>query len=168
MGATFFNSGAALWDAFTQGIASKLSGPAEMVKAGLQYVRNMLPFSDAKEGPLSQLTKSGRAIMTTIASGVPQGYGLLQAAVATGFGGIELQPELPFTWPMADPMDPVDKNNGRREPKESILDRFSKKIDRRLAIYGDVNMKVNKMDDADSLVQTLRMIADQEGDDDED
>ena len=168
MGATFFNSGAALWDAFTQGIASKLSGPAEMVKAGLQYVRNMLPFSDAKEGPLSQLTKSGRAIMTTIASGVPQGYGLLQAAVATGFSGIELQPELPFTWPMADPMDPVDKNNGRREPKESILDRFSKKMDRRLAIYGDVNMKVNKMDDADSLVQTLRMIADQEGDDYED
>ena len=106
--------------------------------------------------------------MTTIASGVPQGYGLLQAAVATGFSGIELQPELPFTWPMADPMDPVDKNNGRRKPKESILDRFSKKIDRRLAIYGDVNMKVNKMDDADSLVQTLRMIADQEGDDYED
>lgn len=69
---------------------------------------------------------------------------------------------------MADPMDTVEKNNGRREPKESILDRFSKKIDRRLAIYGDVNMKVNKMDDADSLVQTLRMIADQEGDDDED
>lgn len=29
-------------------------------------------------------------------------------------------------------------------------------------------MKVNKMDDADSLVQTLRMIADQEGDDYED
>ncbi|MDR3561909.1 MAG: phage tail tape measure protein [Negativicutes bacterium] len=66
----FFNSGAALWDAFTGGIRSALYGPVEAVQEGLQWVRNLLPFSDAKEGPLSQLSKSGRALMSTLAEGV--------------------------------------------------------------------------------------------------
>ena len=95
MQSTFETSGAALWDAFCNGIRSVLSKPAELVQEGLQMVRNLLPFSDAKEGPLSQLTRSGRAVLSTIAEGVPGSYGKLQAAVATGFEGIDLSPELP-------------------------------------------------------------------------
>lgn len=95
MQSTFETSGAALWDAFCNGIRSVLSKPAELVQEGLQMVRNLLPFSDAKEGPLSQLTRSGRAVLSTIAEGVPESYGKLQAAVATGFEGIDLSPDLP-------------------------------------------------------------------------
>lgn len=95
MQSTFERSGAALWDAFCNGIRSVLSKPAELVQEGLQMVRNLLPFSDAKEGPLSQLTKSGRAVMATIAEGVPGSYGKLQGAVADGFEGIDLRPSLP-------------------------------------------------------------------------
>ena len=95
MRSTFERSGAALWEAFCNGIRSVLAKPAELVQEGLQMVRNLLPFSDAKEGPLSQLTRSGRAVMTTMAEGVPGGYGKLQDAVTSGFEGIDLHPDLP-------------------------------------------------------------------------
>ena len=42
----------------------------DAVKGGLQNIRNMLPFSDAKEGPLSTLTLSGQRTMTTYAHGL--------------------------------------------------------------------------------------------------
>ena len=81
---TFFNSGAALWEAFTGGIRSALSGPAEAVQEGLQWIRNMLPFSDAKEGPLSQLTHNGKKLMSTIAEGVTIEAPKLHDAVGDG------------------------------------------------------------------------------------
>ena len=36
----------------------------------MQKIRNLLPFSDAKEGPLSTLTLSGQRTMTTYAHGL--------------------------------------------------------------------------------------------------
>jgi len=38
----------------------------------LGSIRNMLPFSDAKEGPLSSLSQSGAAFVTTFAGGAQQ------------------------------------------------------------------------------------------------
>jgi hypothetical protein len=67
---TFFDAGAALWGAFTGGIRAFLSSPAAAVEEGLAAVRNLLPFSDAKTGPLSQLTENGRRLMATIGEGV--------------------------------------------------------------------------------------------------
>ena len=52
------------------GIQSAFSEAVEAVKGGLQRIRNMLPFSDAKEGPLSTLTLSGKRTMTTYAHGL--------------------------------------------------------------------------------------------------
>ena len=84
MGTTFFTSGAALWEAFTSGIRSALSGPVKVVQQGLQWIRNLLPFSDAKEGPLSQLTRSGRALMSTLAEGVGIEAPVLKERVSNG------------------------------------------------------------------------------------
>ena len=86
----FTTSGAALWEAFTEGIRSKLTGTVEAVKAGLQWIRNLLPFSDAKEGPLSTLTLSGTRLMTTIAEGVEIGTPYLMGAVASGLGNLPI------------------------------------------------------------------------------
>ncbi|MCY4671338.1 MAG: hypothetical protein OXC29_25535, partial [Rhodococcus sp.] len=52
------------------------------VKSGLGAVRNLLPFSDAKEGPLSDLSASGRAFWETFARGVESGAPLGVGAVA--------------------------------------------------------------------------------------
>ncbi len=68
-------SGRALIQTFVAGVKSAASAPVEAVKGVLSRVRKLLPFSDAKEGPLSQLTKSGQAIVKTLAQGalsVPQ------------------------------------------------------------------------------------------------
>jgi hypothetical protein len=47
--------------------------PAEMVGKAFKKVREFLPFSDAKKGPLSELTKSGKSVMTTMGQGVRKG-----------------------------------------------------------------------------------------------
>lgn len=69
--------GRKLWQTFTDGLKSMISAPVEIVKSGLQAIRNMLPFSDAKEGPLSTLTLSGQRMMETLATGVGAGAGAL-------------------------------------------------------------------------------------------
>jgi len=47
--------------------------------------RQLMPFSDAKEGPFSQLTYSGGAIMSTMAEGVMAGASLLHGAMDDAF-----------------------------------------------------------------------------------
>lgn len=68
----FRESGKKILTTFTEGIKSAISAPVEAVKGGLQKIRNMLPFSDAKTGPLSTLTLSGHRTMTTYATGLQQ------------------------------------------------------------------------------------------------
>lgn len=85
---TFFTSGASLWDAFCAGIKSAVNGPIDAVREGLARIRRMLPFSDAKEGPLSTLTLSGSRLMTTLATGVNTGSPALHSAVEKGLSSI--------------------------------------------------------------------------------
>lgn len=66
----FFDSGKKIVTTFANGIKSAFTGAVDAVKGGLQRIRNMLPFSDAKEGPLSTLTLSGQRTMTTFAHGL--------------------------------------------------------------------------------------------------
>lgn len=65
-----FESGKKIIETLVSGIKSMASAPVEAVKGAFSKVRNLLPFSDAKEGPLSQLTASGQAIMSTLGSGI--------------------------------------------------------------------------------------------------
>lgn len=66
----FFQSGQRIVTTLANGIKSAFSTAVEAVKGGLQRIRNLLPFSDAKEGPLSTLTLSGQRTMTTYAHGL--------------------------------------------------------------------------------------------------
>jgi TP901 family phage tail tape measure protein len=63
-------SGAQLNDAFASGIQSNASAPAAAFGNSLQGVGRQMPHSDAPEGPLSQITASGRALTDTFASGM--------------------------------------------------------------------------------------------------
>lgn len=66
----FKESGAKVMDTFTEGIKAAVNKPVEAVKGALAKVRELLPFSDAKEGPLSQLTLSGKRVFETINTGM--------------------------------------------------------------------------------------------------
>ena len=68
----FRESGGKIMDTFTEGIKSAVSKPVEAVKGALSKIRQMLPFSDSKEGPLSQLTLSGRKVFETLDAGMSQ------------------------------------------------------------------------------------------------
>lgn len=82
----FYNSGKALVQAFGDGIAGAFGQVKNTVSNGLNSVRKLLPFSDAKEGPLSDLTLSGRRLMETIAEGVVQGAPTLHQEISASLG----------------------------------------------------------------------------------
>ncbi len=63
-------SGAALITTFVSGIKAMAMAPIETVQGVLAKVREYLPFSDAKVGPLSTLTASGAAFLTTFTEGI--------------------------------------------------------------------------------------------------
>lgn len=67
---SLFDSGRKLLQTLANGIKSAVSIPVNAIKGALSKVRKYLPFSDAKEGPLSELTASGMAIMHTLSQGM--------------------------------------------------------------------------------------------------
>lgn len=86
----FRESGRKIIETFTSGIMSAISAPAKAVKDGLQKVRNLLPFSDAKEGPLSTLTLSGQRMLETVSTGIDLSSDLPAERVQESLGKIEL------------------------------------------------------------------------------
>jgi hypothetical protein len=63
-------SGSQLNDAFAEGIQSNAAAPAASFGNSIQGIGRQMPHSDAQEGPLSELTSSGRALTDTFASGM--------------------------------------------------------------------------------------------------
>jgi TP901 family phage tail tape measure protein len=88
--ADFRQSGSDLIQAFVDGVTSLINKPYEVVEKGLVKLRRLLPFSDAKEGPLSTLTRSGRAMIETFANGISQRSGLLKQVTAAALAGAAL------------------------------------------------------------------------------
>ena len=73
LGSTFFNAGKGLIDMMAKGISNAASKVISKVKDLAQKVRNFLPFSPAKEGPLSDLDKLdfGGPIADSITGAMP-------------------------------------------------------------------------------------------------
>ena len=87
-GINLFESGAKLISTLVEGIKSAAMAPVNAMSDVFKSVREYLPFSDAKVGPLSDLTLSGSRIPGTISEGVTQGMPSLRQAVASGLGGV--------------------------------------------------------------------------------
>ena len=145
----FKDSGAALLGAFTDGIKSMINQPVELVKTGLEKVRNLLPFSDAKEGPLSTLTKSGMAMIDTFGAGIQRTLPRLHGMMTAGFGDL-----------------PVAAAGGYGQVKVPVSDFFSKEKSSRtnadrpaINIYGDIIIKAEKLDDEESVYKVFRRLA---------
>lgn len=85
IGSLFYDSGKAIIETLVNGIKSVAMAPVNAIKNVMEKVREFLPFSDAKKGPLSELTYSGGAIMTTLSKGVWKQQGALQDAVSSAF-----------------------------------------------------------------------------------
>lgn len=77
----FFESGKAIISTLVDGIKAMADGPVDAIKGVLDSVRDFLPFSDAKKGPLSSLTHNGGKIVTTMAEGIYKQKGALATAM---------------------------------------------------------------------------------------
>lgn len=71
----FRNAGRALLTAFGRGIFEGLKMAMDPIAAMFGWIGDRLPHSDAKKGPLSTLTRAGRATPETFAKGMRQGEG---------------------------------------------------------------------------------------------
>ena len=101
----FFESGKRIVTTFANGIKSAFTGAVDAVKGGLQRIRNLLPFSDAKEGPLSTLTLSGQRTMTTYAHGLELAQDAPAQAIEKGLNSAKATLE-------REPVQKIDLPNG--------------------------------------------------------
>ena len=93
--AWFGEAGARLVNTFVDGIKSVAMAPINAVKGIFNKIGNLFPHSDAKEGPLSTLTLSGKKTMTTFAEGVALAEDAPANAITKGLEGakVSLQQE---------------------------------------------------------------------------
>ena len=91
----FKDCGKKIIETLVGGIVSVATKPVEAIKGIFDKVRKLLPFSDAKEGPLSQLTLSGSRVMTTIAQGIETEAAAPANAVDQGFARINTNLDKP-------------------------------------------------------------------------
>ena len=89
------DAGVAAVTSFADGIKSKITEPVDTVKDMASDVRDHLPFSDAKEGPLADLSQTGPAFMQTLAEGMAQNRGLVEAESEQTAAAMEPGPEAP-------------------------------------------------------------------------
>jgi TP901 family phage tail tape measure protein len=87
--AWFGESGKKIVDTLVNGIKSVAMKPVDAVKGIFDKVRKLLPFSDAKEGPLSHLTLNGRRVMETVTTGINQTSDMPSKAVDKSFKKVD-------------------------------------------------------------------------------
>ena len=71
-GPQMFEAGKGFLQSFIDGFLSVKDDLIGAVTGALSDARDLLPFSDAKKGPLADLTASGRAIVDTLSAGIRQ------------------------------------------------------------------------------------------------
>ena len=100
-----FKAGSKIISTLIDGIKSKAKAIYEAVKGTLSKVRNLLPFSPAKEGPLSDLHKTGLRFVETIAQGIKgdsifaKVFSILEG-VAQRLGSVEFLTQVNFSTPL--------------------------------------------------------------------
>lgn len=150
----FFTSGQRIVTTFANGIKSAFSTAVNAVKGGLQKIRNMLPFSDAKEGPLSTLTLSGQRTMTTYAHGLTLAQNAPAEAMEQGLqkAGATLEREpakkVSFNRKDEDDRDNENESSGSGGGKQVIIQKLLMQVD------------LKKIKDLQQLLALLKEIED--------
>ena len=88
---SLYDSGMKMLQTLTDGIKAAAYAPVEAIGEVLGKVREYLPFSDAKVGPLSQLTLSGQKVVDTLREGMLSAKPLTDASSSqfgSALGGI--------------------------------------------------------------------------------
>ena len=141
----FFESGQKVVSTFADGIRSAFTGAVDAVKGGLQRIRNMLPFSDAKEGPLSTLTLSGQRTMTTYASGLEKATNAPAQAVEKGLSAANNVLEKTTLNPA---IEPIESNAAQAIETEKPKPTLNREPVKKVSLSGNEEGKDNKGGDS--------------------
>ena len=158
----FRNSGAKIMTTFTEGIKSAINHPIEAVKSGLAKIRRMLPFSDAKEGPLSQLTLSGNKVLSTVATGIKQSENLPSEAVQRSFEKVDFTTKKNVSKVNINNTEERTSANG--SPKSTAGEK--KTIIQKVILNVDVS-KIKKLNDLLKLLEEMNDFTNSNADDEE-
>lgn len=151
----FKNSGSRIMDTFASGIKSAINKPVEAVKGGLQKIRNMLPFSDAKTGPLSKLTLSGNKVLSTLSTGIKQSENLPAEAVNQSFEKIDLSvKKRPGKTGLKQDEERAGINEGTEKPegKKTVIERLMLNVD--LKTIKDLQALLKLMDEIEDYTNS--------------
>lgn len=167
--AWFGEAGRRLVTTFVDGIKSVAMAPINAVKGIFGKISNLFPHSDAKEGPLSTLTLSGKKTMTTFAEGVTLAEDAPANAITRSLEGakVSLQQEAPKPVRLGGGTDEeADAGDGSGSPgrdgkvfiiKKLVLQVDVKKIKQLqdlLEIVGELEDKINSGEDPDDVPET--------------
>ncbi|EJQ53522.1 hypothetical protein IEQ_01020 [Bacillus cereus BAG6X1-2] len=83
-----YNSGKGLLSSFTNGVKQGFNGAIDAVWSGMKSIRQYLPFSPAKKGPLSDLDKSGEAFFPTWYNAAMTQIKPMEKAIGSAFSGV--------------------------------------------------------------------------------
>ncbi len=72
-GLSLFEAGRRILRTLVEGLKSVAAEPVKALKAVLEKIRGLLPFSPARWGPLADLHLTGRRLMETVAAGIEPG-----------------------------------------------------------------------------------------------
>lgn len=167
--AWFGEAGRRLVTTFVDGIKSVAMAPINAVKGIFGKISNLFPHSDAKEGPLSTLTLSGKKTMTTFAEGVTLAEDAPANAITKGLEGarVSLQQDAPkpvrlggSTGEEADAGD--GSGSAGRDGKVFIVKKLVLQVDVKkikqlqdlLEIVGELEDKINSGEDSDDDPET--------------
>ncbi len=155
-------SGKKLIMTLVQGIKAVLTAPYELVKAGLAKVRDLLPFSDAKEGPLSSLTLSGTKIMQTLGSGIHKAAPHLRDTATQALAGVAMATNLAVTpVPASASIGQVTDNTEvlpvpALAPPESAAPQVSARDERQYITIEQLTVKLDGVQNGEDFVRSLQ------------
>lgn len=167
--AWFGEAGRRLVTTFVDGIKSVAMAPINAVKGIFGKISNLFPHSDAKEGPLSTLTLSGKKTMTTFAAGVTLAEDAPVNAITKGLEGarVSLQQDAPKPVRLSDGTgEEADAGDGSgsagRDGKVFVIKKLVLQVDVKkikqlqdlLEIVGELEDKINSGEDPDDDPET--------------
>ena len=120
VGSLFEGAGRRLIQGLTRGIRNAFSGARNAVSSGVRGLRNLLPFSPAREGPLSgrgHTLYAGQAFVDDLTKGIRQRSGPLQDAARMMMDDVASELQTPMRLPISD-LERVA--NGVRMPAAAI------------------------------------------------
>jgi len=85
---TFLSAGKGLLESFTEGVTSGIGKAVSAVSNGMQKIRQFLPFSPAKKGPLSDLDKSGESFFPTWYEGALKQVRPMERVIGRAMGSL--------------------------------------------------------------------------------